>query len=134
MKSVSKLVRLMGLEPIRLLTHAPQTCLSAYSSTTAYLIISAAFTKPLNIYYINSSLFLCQGFFKFFETFTRNFLISKYMLFFHLLQCLTTVNNIADILYAVKHIFLFHITFSLRMLRTPVSAAGRLLVNYHLFS
>ena len=55
-----KLVRLMGLEPIRLLTHAPQTCLSAYSSTTAYLIISAAFTKPLNIYYINSSLFLCQ--------------------------------------------------------------------------
>ena len=29
------LVRSMGLEPIRLLTHAPQTCLSAYSSTTA---------------------------------------------------------------------------------------------------
>lgn len=36
MKSVSKLVRLMGLEPIRLLTHAPQTCLSAYSSTLAF--------------------------------------------------------------------------------------------------
>ena len=30
----------MGLEPIRLLTHAPQTCLSAYSSTTAYFILS----------------------------------------------------------------------------------------------
>ena len=29
------MVRSMGLEPIRLLTHAPQTCLSAYSSTTA---------------------------------------------------------------------------------------------------
>ena len=29
------LVRVMGLEPIRLSTHAPQTCLSAYSSTLA---------------------------------------------------------------------------------------------------
>ena len=26
----------MGLEPIRRETHAPQTCLSAYSSTLAY--------------------------------------------------------------------------------------------------
>ena len=31
------LVRIMGLEPIRRLTHAPQTCLSAYSSTSALL-------------------------------------------------------------------------------------------------
>ena len=30
------LVRVMGLEPIRLSTHAPQTCLSAYSSTLAF--------------------------------------------------------------------------------------------------
>lgn len=29
------MVRVMGLEPIRLSTHAPQTCLSAYSSTLA---------------------------------------------------------------------------------------------------
>ena len=57
----SDLVRLMGLEPIRLLTHAPQTCLSAYSSTTAYLIF--------------------------------------------LMLCLTTDNNIADILYSVKPFF-----------------------------
>ena len=33
--SVRTLVRVMGLEPIRLSTHAPQTCLSAYSSTLA---------------------------------------------------------------------------------------------------
>ena len=33
--SVHTLVRVMGLEPIRLSTHAPQTCLSAYSSTLA---------------------------------------------------------------------------------------------------
>ena len=31
----SPMVRVMGLEPIRLSTHAPQTCLSAYSSTLA---------------------------------------------------------------------------------------------------
>ena len=63
MKSVSKLVRLMGLEPIRLLTHAPQTCLSAYSSTTAYFILP--------------------------------------------LLCLTTFNNIADILHIVKYFLSF---------------------------
>lgn len=33
--SVHNMVRVMGLEPIRLSTHAPQTCLSAYSSTLA---------------------------------------------------------------------------------------------------
>ena len=53
----------MGLEPIRLLTHAPQTCLSAYSSTTAYFILS--------------------------------------------LLCLTTDNNIADILHIVKYFLSF---------------------------
>ena len=30
------LVRQTGLEPVRRLTHAPQTCLSAYSSTAAF--------------------------------------------------------------------------------------------------
>ena len=35
---VRTLVRVMGLEPIRPSTHAPQTCLSAYSSTLAKYI------------------------------------------------------------------------------------------------
>ena len=30
------MVRQTGLEPVRRLTHAPQTCLSAYSSTAAF--------------------------------------------------------------------------------------------------
>ena len=30
-----ELVRVTGLEPVRRKTHAPQTCLSAYSSTLA---------------------------------------------------------------------------------------------------
>jgi len=33
----------MGLEPIRRLTHAPQTCLSAYSSTLAYILFPDCF-------------------------------------------------------------------------------------------
>ena len=45
------LVRSMGLEPIRLLTHAPQTCLSAYSSTTAnnnnYNTLPSSFCQSL---------------------------------------------------------------------------------------
>ena len=68
----------MGLEPIRLLTHAPQTCLSAYSSTTAYFIL--------------------------------------------LLLCLTTDNNITDILYNVKYFFQFQKIFS----RIPCAAINRL--------
>ncbi len=39
------MVRVMGLEPIRLSTHAPQTCLSAYSSTLAII----SFPDCLNI-------------------------------------------------------------------------------------
>jgi hypothetical protein len=31
------LVRVTGLEPVRRETHAPQTCLSAYSSTLAFI-------------------------------------------------------------------------------------------------
>ena len=43
--SVHTLVRVMGLEPIRLSTHAPQTCLSAYSSTLALLIYYTTLTR-----------------------------------------------------------------------------------------
>ena len=43
------LVRSMGLEPIRLLTHAPQTCLSAYSSTTADILFRASFAATIDI-------------------------------------------------------------------------------------
>ena len=43
------LVRVMGLEPIRLSTHAPQTCLSAYSSTLAkYLNIIHLINRKVN--------------------------------------------------------------------------------------
>ena len=31
------MVRVTGLEPVRRETHAPQTCLSAYSSTLAFI-------------------------------------------------------------------------------------------------
>ena len=37
------LVRVMGLEPIRYSTHAPQTCLSASSSTLAYQAVTYDF-------------------------------------------------------------------------------------------
>ena len=50
---INLLVRVMGLEPIRHSTHAPQTCLSAYSSTLA--------SQRLN-YYI-TSIQTCQAFF-----------------------------------------------------------------------
>ena len=40
-------VRVMGLEPIRPSTHAPQTCLSAYSSTLA-LQYKSGFTRGLS--------------------------------------------------------------------------------------
>ena len=47
--SVHTLVRVMGLEPIRLSTHAPQTCLSAYSSTLAkYFNIIQQIEKKVN--------------------------------------------------------------------------------------
>ena len=39
------MVRVMGLEPIRLSTHAPQTCLSAYSSTLAFLLSQVLFRR-----------------------------------------------------------------------------------------
>ena len=44
------MVRVTGLEPVRRETHAPQTCLSAYSSTAAKneLII------PIPAYFVNS--------------------------------------------------------------------------------
>jgi hypothetical protein len=38
------MVRKVGLEPTRLATHAPQTCLSANSSTSAVVLISSAKT------------------------------------------------------------------------------------------
>ena len=52
--SVHTLVRVMGLEPIRLSTHAPQTCLSAYSSTLAkyFNIIQQIETKVNSNKYI----------------------------------------------------------------------------------
>ena len=46
------LVRVMGLEPIRLSTHDPHTCLSAYSSTLA---------KYLNIIHQNKYKVKCFG-------------------------------------------------------------------------
>ncbi len=65
----------MGLEPIRRLTHAPQTCLSAYSSTLAYinvaavvttLIIIRAFTPFVkHIFQIFQKIFLCDLFMPF---------------------------------------------------------------------
>ena len=51
------LVRIMGLEPIRRSTHAPQTCLSAYSSTSANF---TPFIAP--DYYITHDL-ICQQLF-----------------------------------------------------------------------
>ena len=60
----------MGLEPIRPSTHAPQTCLSAYSSTLA-LTISEVFLLPhltaLILYQIFSG--LSTPFLKFFQIF-----------------------------------------------------------------
>lgn len=41
------MVRVMGLEPIRPSTHAPQTCLSAYSSTLA-LQYNQVFSRGLS--------------------------------------------------------------------------------------
>ena len=35
------MVRVTGLEPVRRETHAPQTCLSAYSSMLAYSVVAA---------------------------------------------------------------------------------------------
>ena len=35
--AVTHLVRVTGLEPVRRATHAPQTCLSANSSTLAFI-------------------------------------------------------------------------------------------------
>ena len=46
----NSLVRQMGLEPIRHTTHAPQTCLSANSSTAAYSAESFL-TQRLLLYY-----------------------------------------------------------------------------------
>ena len=65
------LVRIMGLEPIRRLTHAPQTCLSAYSSTLAnincfsqrHIIITKTLllvNKKINLFLKN---YLCGNFY-----------------------------------------------------------------------
>jgi len=69
----------MGLEPIRLATHAPQTCLSADSSTTAnfftllqatidlFYTISLDFASPffyfLSIYFYKTQIFFLRHFF-----------------------------------------------------------------------
>jgi len=62
------LVRVMGLEPIRRLTHAPQTCLSAYSSTLAFI----------NAVSVVTTLIIIRAFVSFvkhiFEIFQKNFL------------------------------------------------------------
>ena len=48
----------MGLEPIRRATHAPQTCLSANSSTTANsILVTPSFSNEC--YYITAIL-ICQ--------------------------------------------------------------------------
>ena len=67
--SLSCLVRSMGLEPIRLLTHAPQTCLSAYSSTTAnnnsYNTLPSSFCQSLfGKIYINFCRSFSGGYFR----------------------------------------------------------------------
>ena len=63
------LVRVMGLEPIRRLTHAPQTCLSAYSSTLAY---RCRFLRQR--YYYSRSHPKCQVFFLIFsKNFSKRF-------------------------------------------------------------
>jgi len=66
------LVRVMGLEPIRLSTHAPQTCLSAYSSTLAFAVSSDCF----NI--IADNLPLVNPFFK---KISKKFLLRIFRLF-----------------------------------------------------
>jgi len=58
------LVRAVGLEPTRRETHAPQTCLSAYSSMLAY---SSRFFKRQE-YYIKVNV-VCQGLFLNFRQF-----------------------------------------------------------------
>ena len=57
------MVRVTGLEPVRRSTHAPQTCLSAYSSTLANTIFSRCLTTPN--YYITCRA-ICQGLFRIF--------------------------------------------------------------------
>ncbi len=69
------LVRVMGLEPIHLSTHAPQTCLSANSSTPAHNVCHYSKSSPIlqallrdffrkiNIYFPNSTVngnFICS--------------------------------------------------------------------------
>ena len=56
--SLFKSVRVTGLEPVRHATHAPQTCLSANSSTLAYIHLFSE-----NMYYYTHSPTLCQVFF-----------------------------------------------------------------------
>ena len=59
---LSVLVRGMGLEPTRRSTHAPQTCLSAYSSTLAY---SCRFRISKRYYSI--TVWFCQPIFAVFK-------------------------------------------------------------------
>ncbi len=51
-----KMVRVTGLEPVRHATHAPQTCLSASSSTLAYHCFLPHSLSALIIYHIQSHL------------------------------------------------------------------------------
>ena len=50
------MVRVTGLEPVRHSTHAPQTCLSANSSTLAFICIVSPVTSDLIIIALNSML------------------------------------------------------------------------------
>ena len=59
---VSYLVRETGLEPVRHATHAPQTCLSASSSTRAFLIFSSLFLSDDLDYSI--AILFCQEIFE----------------------------------------------------------------------
>ncbi len=61
----SFLVRVMGLEPIRRLTHAPQTCLSAYSSTLALAVFPDCFNIISDIFgFVNPFFEIFSDFFE----------------------------------------------------------------------
>ena len=68
----------MGLEPIRSESHAPQTCASASSATSAYEeSIDSCFVSLTEHWYYTTLFTFCQGFFSIFLSFVAFYKLSK---------------------------------------------------------
>ena len=93
----------MGLEPIRSESHAPQTCASASSATSAYKEPNDSYFMSLTEHWYYTTLFtFCQGFFSIFLSFVAFYKLAK--IFGASLGKMHTVERRSDDIYKTLYV------------------------------